>query len=64
MKTLIKVVVLFFFTLNIHAQDAKKAKQLLDDVAAKAKTYTNIVIDFKYSLSNLKSLSSTAWKLR
>ena len=29
MKTLIKVVVLFLFTLNIQAQDAKKAKQLL-----------------------------------
>lgn len=54
MKTLIKVVVLFLFTLNIQAQDAKKAKQLLDDVAAKAKGYTNIVIDFKYSLQNAK----------
>jgi outer membrane lipoprotein-sorting protein len=54
MKTLLKVVVLFLFTLNIQAQDAKKAKQLLDDVATKAKGYTNIVIEFKYSLSNAK----------
>ena len=45
---------LFLFTLNIQAQDAKKAKQLLDDVASKAKGYTNIVIDFKYNLSNAK----------
>jgi outer membrane lipoprotein-sorting protein len=54
MKTLVKVVVLFLFTLNIQAQNATKAKQLLDDVAAKAKGYTNIIIDFKYSLSNTK----------
>lgn len=54
MKTLLKVVFLFLFTLNTQAQDSKKAKELLDDVTAKAKGYTNMVIDFKYSLSNTK----------
>lgn len=54
MKTLLKITFLFLFTLNLQAQDAKKAKQLLDDVAAKAKGYTNMVIDFKYALSNAK----------
>lgn len=54
MKTLLKITFLFLFTLNLQAQDAKKAKQLLDDVAAKAKGYTNMVIDFKYALNNAK----------
>lgn len=54
MKTLLKITFLFLFTLNLQAQDAKKAKQLLDDVATKAKGYTNMVIDFKYALSNAK----------
>lgn len=54
MKTLLKITFLFLFTLNLQAQDAKKAKQLLDDVASKAKGYTNMVIDFKYALSNAK----------
>jgi outer membrane lipoprotein-sorting protein len=38
----------------LHAQDAKKAKELLDDVTSKVKSYNNIVIDFKYSLNNPK----------
>jgi outer membrane lipoprotein-sorting protein len=37
----------------VHAQD-KKAKTLLDEVTAKIKSYDNIAIDFKYSLSNSK----------
>lgn len=32
----------------------KKAKELLDDVTSKVKSYNNIVIDFKYSLNNPK----------
>jgi outer membrane lipoprotein-sorting protein len=42
---------LFSFLLN--AQD-KKAKDLLDQVSQKVKSYNNIAIDFKYSLSNAK----------
>lgn len=44
------LVTAFFFT---HAQD-KKAKDLLDEVTAKVKSYENISIDFKYTLSNAK----------
>ncbi len=36
-----------------QAQD-KKAKALLDQVSAKVKSYNSILIDFKYSLSNIK----------
>jgi outer membrane lipoprotein-sorting protein len=41
------------FSTSTYAQD-KKAKALLDAVTAKIKSYDNIVIDFKYSLNNLK----------
>ena len=37
----------------VNAQD-KRAKDLLDDVTEKIKSYDNIVIDFKYSLNNAK----------
>ncbi len=53
MKKIISVTLLLLFTLSIHAQD-KKAKDLIDQVTAKIKTYNNIVIDFKYTLSNAK----------
>lgn len=49
--------ILFIFlalvSLNANAQD-KKAKKLLDEVTAKIKSYKNISLDFKYSLSNTK----------
>ena len=47
------LLILFLFSLSLHAQD-KKAKDLLDQVTAKVKSYNNIVIDFKYSLNNSK----------
>jgi outer membrane lipoprotein-sorting protein len=43
-----------FIACTLQAQDAKKAKELLDQVSAKVKSYDNIVIDFKYSLNNPK----------
>ncbi|MGB6268716.1 MAG: outer membrane lipoprotein carrier protein LolA [Olleya sp.] len=47
-----KLLVLFLLaTTSIFAQD-KEAKKLLDDVSAKAKSYDNISIDFKYVLEN------------
>lgn len=46
-------ILLFLFSFNIQAQD-KKAKDLLDQVTAKIKSYDNISIDFKYSLNNAK----------
>lgn len=36
------------------AQDAKKARELLDEVSAKVKSYENISIDFRYNLVNTK----------
>jgi hypothetical protein len=47
------VFALFILTFSLQAQD-KKAKALLDDVSAKIKSHQNIIIDFKYSLTNLK----------
>ena len=43
----------FLLSFSMQAQD-QKAKALLDQVTAKVKSYDNIVIDFKYSLSNSK----------
>jgi outer membrane lipoprotein-sorting protein len=45
---------LIIFSFSAQAQDAEKAKALLDKVSAKVKSYKNIQIDFKYSLKNLK----------
>lgn len=53
MKKFISVTLLLLFTFSIQAQD-KKAQNIIDQVTAKIKTYNNIVIDFKYSLSNAK----------
>lgn len=53
MKNVFSVLLVCFLTISANAQD-KKAKDLLDDVTAKIKSYDNIVIDFKYSLNNAK----------
>lgn len=47
------IAILVLFSSAAQAQD-KKAKELLDQVTAKVKSYTTIVIDFKYSLNNAK----------
>lgn len=47
------IVFLILIGLSVNAQD-KRAKDLLDDVTEKIKSYDNIVIDFKYSLNNVK----------
>ncbi|WP_010523447.1 LolA family protein [Aquimarina agarivorans] len=49
MKRFFLLGTLFFFTLATHAQSAKT---LLDEVSEKVKSYSNIVIDFKYTISN------------
>lgn len=53
MKKFLPLFLSFFIGLSVSAQD-KKAKDLLDEVTAKVKGYSNIVIDFKYSLTNPK----------
>jgi outer membrane lipoprotein-sorting protein len=52
-KKLLLVTTLLLLSFSIQAQD-KKAKELLDQVSAKVKSYSSIVIDFKYSLNNAK----------
>ena len=49
-RKLIHIALFLFIGFATQAQD-KKAKELLDEVTAKVKSYDNIVIDFKYSLS-------------
>lgn len=49
-KILIALVLLLSF--SSHAQDAAKAKTLLNEVNTKVKGYNNISIDFKYVLKN------------
>ena len=53
MNKIVSIAILFLLTLTATAQN-KKAKQLLDQVTAKIKSYDNITIDFKYTLNNLK----------
>lgn len=53
MKKFIWISILFLSLFSVQAQD-KKAKDLLDEVTAKVKSYENISIDFKYSLQNTK----------
>jgi outer membrane lipoprotein-sorting protein len=48
----VAIALLIGFTAN--AQDAKKAKELLDEVSDKVRSYENIVIEFKYTLNNTK----------
>ena len=52
MTRFLQVAIALLIGFSLQAQDAKKAKELLDEVSAKVKSYTNIVIDFKYSISN------------
>lgn len=54
MTRFLQVAIALLIGFSLQAQDAKKAKELLDGVSAKVKSYNNIVIDFKYSLNNPK----------
>lgn len=45
-------ILLVTVSFSAQAQNAQKAKSLLNDVSTKIKGYKNIVIDFKYSVSN------------
>ena len=52
-RTFFLISSLILLSFSTQAQD-KKAKILLDEVTAKIKTFSSIVIDFKYSLNNSK----------
>ncbi len=55
MKKIFTLFALFVLSINIaHAQDAAKAKKLLDEVSSKVKSYDNVILDFKISIQNLK----------
>lgn len=56
MRRIYGILLLFLFAsvFTSQAQDSQKAKSLLDQVTAKVKSYQNISIEFKYSLSNPK----------
>lgn len=54
MHTIFRFIAVFLISFSLQAQNSQKAKALLDQVAAKVKSYDNIVIDFKYSMSNPK----------
>ncbi|MEX2349884.1 MAG: outer membrane lipoprotein carrier protein LolA [Flavobacteriaceae bacterium] len=54
MKNVTCLLVAIFATTLLFAQSDQKAKNLLNEVSAKVKSYENIQIDFKYSLRNTK----------
>lgn len=54
MKRLLPIITLFLIGFTLQAQNSQKARNLLDEVSAKVKSYDNIAIDFKYSLTNPK----------
>ena len=51
MKQLL-IAIALLITFSSQAQDAAKAKSLLNEVSQKVKSYNNISIDFKYVLKN------------
>ncbi len=53
MNKIISMVLLVLVSFTNHAQD-KKAKDMLDQVTAKIKSFSNISVDFKYTLYNAK----------
>jgi len=53
MNKILSIALFLLVGLTGHAQD-KKAKDLLDQVTAKIKSYDNVTIDFKYTLNNSK----------
>lgn len=52
MKNISILMIAILGIFSVNAQDTSKAKNLLNEVSSKVKTYDNMVIDFKYSLEN------------
>ena len=52
MKILRGIYILLITSSTIYGQDSVKAKELLDEVYNKVRSYENIQVDFKYSLQN------------
>ncbi|NNF18269.1 MAG: outer membrane lipoprotein carrier protein LolA [Flavobacteriaceae bacterium] len=56
MKNIICLMLLATFSITgLKAQDADKAKALLEEVYNKVKSYDNIAVDFKYELNNTEA---------
>lgn len=49
---MMKKAIFLLFVLGITTAQAQNAKNLLDEVSKKVNSYTNIVINFKYSINN------------
>lgn len=54
MKRFLQIITILLISFNLQAQNSQKAKALLDEVSAKVKSYSNISIDFKYTMTNTK----------
>lgn len=54
MKRLPVFIIALMCVFSLNAQNAEKAKSLLNEVSSKVKSYDNMVIDFKYTLENLE----------
>ncbi|WP_297764718.1 outer membrane lipoprotein carrier protein LolA [uncultured Muriicola sp.] len=52
MKNILILALMMFIALGSYAQDAVKAKALLDEVYNKVQGYNNIEVTFKYTLEN------------
>ncbi len=52
MKNISILMIAILSVFSVNAQDATKAKTLLNEVSSKVNSYENMVIDFKYSLEN------------
>lgn len=55
MRKLTIVLTIMFTAVLANAQDANKAKALLDEVYNKVKSYDNIYVDFKFDLNNAEA---------
>jgi outer membrane lipoprotein-sorting protein len=55
MKKFLFLTVIFLTAGFAQAQDAAKAKALLDDVYTKVKGYDNVYVDFKFALDNAEA---------
>ena len=54
MKHILSITLLLFFYITSFAQNAEKAKEILDKVSAKTKSYSTISADFTFSMENLQ----------
>ncbi len=54
MKHILSIALLSFFYVTSFAQNAEKAKEILDKVSEKTKSYSTISADFTFSMENLQ----------